>query len=92
MVFISACYPDTLGHRSMISFGDSGMESDTHTVYSGDGLLLTSVEDTVRQWKEYFKDLLSPTLVTEAEFGKEGTTHPWVGEINEVVKQQKFLC
>ncbi|TWW59397.1 hypothetical protein D4764_06G0009270 [Takifugu flavidus] len=32
-----------------------------NTVYSGDGVLLTSTKDVVDRWKEYFEDLLNPT-------------------------------
>lgn len=44
-------------------------------MYSADRALLTSTEDIVRRWKEYFEDLLNPTdmsFVEEAESGVEG--------------------
>ena len=39
----------------------------TNTVYSGDGVLLTSTGDVVQRWKEYFEDLLSPTNTSSIE-------------------------
>ena len=39
----------------------------TNTVYSGDGMLLTSTGDVFQQWKEYFEDLLNPTNTSSIE-------------------------
>ncbi|TWW52971.1 hypothetical protein D4764_0013940, partial [Takifugu flavidus] len=38
-----------------------GKQCTVNTVYSGDGVLLTSTRDVVDRWKEYFEDLLNPT-------------------------------
>ncbi|KAL1259177.1 hypothetical protein QQF64_009754 [Cirrhinus molitorella] len=38
-----------------------------NTVYSGSGELLTSTGDVIRQWKEYFEDLLNLTDMPSAE-------------------------
>ncbi|CAG5929455.1 unnamed protein product [Menidia menidia] len=38
-----------------------GKQCPTNTVYSGDGVLLTSTRDVVGRWAEYFEDLLNPT-------------------------------
>ncbi|KAI3361957.1 hypothetical protein L3Q82_012310, partial [Scortum barcoo] len=43
-----------------------------HTVYSVGGELLTSTGDTVRQLKEYFKDLLNPTNTPSTEEAEAG--------------------
>ncbi|TWW53254.1 hypothetical protein D4764_0018210 [Takifugu flavidus] len=37
-----------------------GKQCTVNTVYSGDGVLLTSTWDVVDRWKEYFEDLLNP--------------------------------
>ena len=38
-----------------------------NTVYSENGVLLTSTKDFVDQWREYFKDLLNPTDIPSGE-------------------------
>ena len=38
-----------------------GKQRTVNTVYSGDGVLLTSTKDVEDRWMEYFKDLLNPT-------------------------------
>lgn len=45
------------------------------TIFSGDGMLLTSTLDIARRWKEYTEDLLNPTVtpsIMEADPGDEG--------------------
>ncbi|TWW65163.1 hypothetical protein D4764_21G0000630 [Takifugu flavidus] len=44
-----------------------GKQCTVSTVYSGDGVLLTSTRDVVDRWKEYFKDLLNPTNAPSSE-------------------------
>ncbi|TWW66922.1 hypothetical protein D4764_20G0009540 [Takifugu flavidus] len=44
-----------------------GKQSTVNTVYSGDGVLLTSTQDVVDRWKEYFEDLLNPTNAPSSE-------------------------
>ncbi|TWW61291.1 hypothetical protein D4764_05G0013810 [Takifugu flavidus] len=44
-----------------------GKQCTVNTVYSGDGVLLTSTQDVVDRWKEYFKDLLNPTNTPSSE-------------------------
>ncbi|KAK3529276.1 hypothetical protein QTP70_024824 [Hemibagrus guttatus] len=44
-----------------------GKQLSANTVYGGGGELLVSTGDIVRQWKEYFKDLLNPTDTPSAE-------------------------
>ncbi|TWW54768.1 hypothetical protein D4764_0161930 [Takifugu flavidus] len=39
-----------------------GKEGTVNTVYSGDGVLLTSTWDIVDRWKEYFEDLRNTTM------------------------------
>uniref|UniRef100_A0A3P8RJK0 Reverse transcriptase domain-containing protein n=1 Tax=Astatotilapia calliptera TaxID=8154 RepID=A0A3P8RJK0_ASTCA len=67
-----------------------GKRCSTCTVYSAGGALLISTEKIVRQWKEYFGDLLSPTDTSseeEAESGDEGKDPPISGgEVTEAVK------
>ena len=69
-----------------------GRRQLVHTVYSGDGGLLTSTEEIVGRWKEYFEELLNPTntySLEEAELGKDlGMGHLISGaEVAEAVKQ-----
>ncbi|TWW66800.1 hypothetical protein D4764_20G0008320 [Takifugu flavidus] len=45
-----------------------------NTVYSGDGVLLTSTRDVVDRWKEYFEDLLNPTNAPSSEEVGPGDT------------------
>ncbi|TWW64289.1 hypothetical protein D4764_03G0012970 [Takifugu flavidus] len=40
---------------------DRAKQCTVNTVYSGDGVLLTSTWDVVDRWKEYFENLLNPT-------------------------------
>ncbi|TWW73510.1 hypothetical protein D4764_15G0009040 [Takifugu flavidus] len=44
-----------------------GKQCTVNTVYSGDGVLLTSTRDVVDRWKEYFEDLLNPTNTPSCE-------------------------
>ena len=68
-----------------------GKQCFTNTVYSGDGVLLTSTGDVVRRWKEYFEDLLNPTnapSMEEAEPGDSGEDSSITrAEVTEVVKK-----
>ena len=68
-----------------------GKRCSTNTVYSGDGVLLTSTRDVVGRWAEYFEDLLNPTnmpSIEEAGPGDSGLGSPIsVGEVAEVVKK-----
>ncbi|TWW78262.1 hypothetical protein D4764_11G0003830 [Takifugu flavidus] len=59
-----------------------GKQCTVNTVYSGDGVLLTSTRGVVDRWKEYFKDLLNPTNVPSSEEagpGDLGTGSPISG-------------
>uniref|UniRef100_A0A672ZD16 Reverse transcriptase domain-containing protein n=1 Tax=Sphaeramia orbicularis TaxID=375764 RepID=A0A672ZD16_9TELE len=47
-----------------------GKQCATNTVFSGSGELLTSTGDVVGQWKEYFEDLLNPTVTSSMEEGE----------------------
>ncbi|TKS65417.1 Craniofacial development protein 2 p97 bucentaur protein [Collichthys lucidus] len=38
-----------------------GKQCTVNTVFSGDGVLLTSTGDVMGRWREYFEDLLNPT-------------------------------
>ncbi|TWW77036.1 hypothetical protein D4764_12G0004260 [Takifugu flavidus] len=62
-----------------------------NTVYSCDGVLLTSTWDVVDRWKEYFEDLLNPTNAPSSEEegpGDLGTGSRISGaEVAEVVKK-----
>ncbi|XP_076588427.1 uncharacterized protein LOC143321733 [Chaetodon auriga] len=49
-----------------------GKQLSVNTVYSGGGELLTSTGDIVRRWKEYFKDLLNPTVMSSVEEASPG--------------------
>uniref|UniRef100_A0A8C6KY55 Reverse transcriptase domain-containing protein n=1 Tax=Nothobranchius furzeri TaxID=105023 RepID=A0A8C6KY55_NOTFU len=66
----------------------------TNSIYSGDSVLLTSTQDVVDRWAEYFEDLLNPTDTSsseEAESGDFGLASQISGaEVTEVVK--KLLC
>ncbi|TWW69196.1 hypothetical protein D4764_18G0000020 [Takifugu flavidus] len=44
-----------------------GKQCTVNAVYSGDGVLLTSTQDVVDRWKEYFEDLLNPTNTPSSE-------------------------
>lgn len=45
--------------------------------------MLTSTEDIVRQWKEYFEDLLNPTdSSSEAGRGDKGAAHSSLGVLS----------
>ncbi|TWW81765.1 hypothetical protein D4764_01G0015800 [Takifugu flavidus] len=44
-----------------------GKQCTVNTVYSSDGVLLTSTWDVVDRWKEYFEDLLNPTNAPSSE-------------------------
>ena len=60
-------------------------------MYSKDGTLLTSTEEVIGRWKEYFGDLLNPTQppsVMETELEDDGVSSPIsLGEVTVVVKQ-----
>ena len=60
-------------------------------MYSKDGTLLTSTEEVIGQWKEYFGDLLNltqPPSVTETELEDDRVSLPISqGEATLVVKQ-----
>uniref|UniRef100_A0A8C9TUR8 Reverse transcriptase domain-containing protein n=1 Tax=Scleropages formosus TaxID=113540 RepID=A0A8C9TUR8_SCLFO len=68
-----------------------GKQCSANTVYSESGALLTSTEDVLRRWKEYFEDLLNPSdtpSVEEAEAGdSEGDLSITLAEVAEVVKK-----
>ncbi|XP_054590120.1 uncharacterized protein [Nothobranchius furzeri] len=68
-----------------------GRQQLAHTVYSGNGELLTSTGAMVGRWKEYFEELLNPTYAhseEEPEPGDMGMDCPILGaEVVEVVKQ-----
>uniref|UniRef100_A0A8C6LTH4 Endonuclease/exonuclease/phosphatase domain-containing protein n=1 Tax=Nothobranchius furzeri TaxID=105023 RepID=A0A8C6LTH4_NOTFU len=68
-----------------------GRQQLAHTVYSGDGELLTSIGAIVGRWKEYFEELLNPTYVHSEEEPEPGDLEmdcPISGaEVAEVVKQ-----
>uniref|UniRef100_A0A3B3S8K7 Reverse transcriptase domain-containing protein n=1 Tax=Paramormyrops kingsleyae TaxID=1676925 RepID=A0A3B3S8K7_9TELE len=68
------------------------------TIYSGEGVLLTSPGDITRRWKEYFEDLLNPASDTSAHTAfetSEGTEPEGAGgglsitgaEVATVVKE-----
>ncbi|TWW59340.1 hypothetical protein D4764_06G0008700 [Takifugu flavidus] len=44
-----------------------GKQCTVNTLYSGDGVLLTSTRDVVDRWKVYFEDLLNPTNAPSSE-------------------------
>ena len=63
-----------MGPLSIIA--DSGGISLSSTLYGGDVMLLTSTQDVVDRWKEYFEDLLNPT--TRLPVRKQGLwTRVW---------------
>ncbi|TWW80230.1 hypothetical protein D4764_01G0000450 [Takifugu flavidus] len=68
-----------------------GKQCTVNTVYSGDGVLLTSTRDVVDQRKEYFEELLNPTNAPSSEEagpGDLGTGSRISGaEVAEVVKK-----
>ncbi|TWW68268.1 hypothetical protein D4764_19G0000660 [Takifugu flavidus] len=68
-----------------------GKQCTVNTVYSGDGVLLTSTRDVVDRWKEYFEDLLNPTNMPSSEEvgpGDLGTgSRISRAEVAEVVKK-----
>uniref|UniRef100_A0A8C6PMX5 Reverse transcriptase domain-containing protein n=1 Tax=Nothobranchius furzeri TaxID=105023 RepID=A0A8C6PMX5_NOTFU len=74
--------------------GRGGEQCATNTIYSGDGVLLTSTQAFVDRWAECFKDLLNPTDTSsseEAESGDFGLASQISGaEVSEMVK--KLLC
>ena len=51
-----------------------GKQVSTNTVYSGGGELLTSTGDIVGRWKEYFEDLLNPTVMSSGEEAEAGVS------------------
>ncbi|TKS65443.1 putative 149 kDa protein ORF 2 [Collichthys lucidus] len=68
-----------------------GKQCTVNTVFSGDGVLLTSTGDVLGRWREYFEDLLNPTSTSsfeEAESGDPVVVSPISGaEVAEVVKK-----
>ena len=68
-----------------------GKRGTIQAVYSKDGTLLTSTEEVIGRWKEYFGDLLNPTQppsVMETELEDDGVSSPIsLGEVTVVVKQ-----
>ncbi|XP_049595828.1 leucine-rich repeat-containing protein 57 isoform X1 [Syngnathus scovelli] len=68
-----------------------GKQCNVNTVYSGDGVLLTSTRDVVSRWGEYFEDLLNSTYtpsIEEAGPGDFEADSPISGvEVTEVVKK-----
>ncbi|KAJ0015660.1 hypothetical protein NQD34_013950 [Periophthalmus magnuspinnatus] len=72
-----------------------GKQCFTNTVYSAGGELLTSTGDVVGRWKEYFEDLLNPTVTSpeeEAETGdSEADSSITLAEVTEVVQAPRWL-
>ncbi|KAK3545822.1 hypothetical protein QTP70_015265 [Hemibagrus guttatus] len=68
-----------------------GKQLSANTVYGGGGELLVSTGDTVRQWKEYFEDLLNPTDMPSIEEpeAKDSEVDSFItqAEVTEVVQQ-----
>nr|XP_049577497.1 glycine receptor subunit alpha-3 isoform X2 [Syngnathus scovelli] len=68
-----------------------GKQCNVNTVYSGDGVLLTSTRDVVSRWGQYFEDLLNSTYtlsIEEAGPGDSEADSPISGvEVTEVVKK-----
>ncbi|TWW77463.1 hypothetical protein D4764_12G0008530 [Takifugu flavidus] len=68
-----------------------GKQCTVNTVYSGDGVLLTSTRDVVDRWKEYFEDLLNPTNTPSSEEVEPGDLEMGSrisgAEVAEVVKK-----
>ena len=68
-----------------------GKRGTIHAAYSKDGTLLTSTEEVIGRWKEYFGDLLNPTQPTsvmETELEDDGVSSLiCLGEFTVVVKQ-----
>ncbi|TWW66954.1 hypothetical protein D4764_20G0009860 [Takifugu flavidus] len=68
-----------------------GKQCTVNTVYSGDGVLLTSTRDVVDRWKEYFEDLLNPTNTPSSEEVGPGDlemgSHISGAEVAEIVKK-----
>ena len=68
-----------------------GKGGTIQAVYSKDGTLLTSAEEVIGRWREYFGDLLNPTQppsVAETELEDDGVSSPIsLGEVSAVVKQ-----
>ena len=67
----SKCFWRTIRHLRRGNWGT------IQAVYSKDGTLLTSTEEVIGQWKDYFGDfaVLNPTLppsVTETELENDG--------------------
>uniref|UniRef100_A0A8C6PHS8 Reverse transcriptase domain-containing protein n=1 Tax=Nothobranchius furzeri TaxID=105023 RepID=A0A8C6PHS8_NOTFU len=71
-----------------------GEQCATNTIYSGDSVLLTSTQDVVDRWAEYFEDLLNPTDMSSSEEADSGdfelASQISGAEVTEVVK--KLLC
>ncbi|KAI3364865.1 hypothetical protein L3Q82_001049 [Scortum barcoo] len=61
-----------------------GKQCSANTVYSAGGELLTSAGDIVRQWKEYFEDLLNPTDTPSTEEAEAGDS-----EVDSSITQAK---
>lgn len=59
------------------------VDSHSYTVYSAGVVLLTSAEDVVGRWMEYFEDLLNPTdTSSEAGRGDKGAAHSSLGVLS----------
>lgn len=70
------------------SLRTQGFINTVYTVYGGE--LLSYTGDVVRQWKEYFKDLLNPAVmpfVEEVEAGDTEVDPPVRAEVPEVVRR-----
>ncbi|TWW81090.1 hypothetical protein D4764_01G0009050 [Takifugu flavidus] len=68
-----------------------GKQYTVNTVYSGDGVLLTTTRNVVDRWKEYFEDLLNPTNAPSNEEAGPGDlgigSHISGAEVAMVVKK-----
>lgn len=58
-------------------------QCSTNSVYRAGGKMLTSTVDVVEWWKEYFEDLLNPTVKSSAEEAETGV------EVDSSITQAK---
>ncbi|TWW53902.1 hypothetical protein D4764_0180810 [Takifugu flavidus] len=68
--YASISYKSTNGGAQVLDHhpaSEEGKQCTVNTVYSGDGVLLTSTRDVVDRWKEYFEDLLIPPNTPSSE-------------------------
>lgn len=83
---MESCFRKALDHRSV---SEEGKQCTVNTAYSGDGVL-TSTQDIVNLWKEYFEDLLHPTNTPSMEEAGPVdlgmSAHVSGAEVAEVVK------